>query len=197
MVPANGLLLYPEASSGCTCSFPIRCTAVLKSRPERETGKWSVFVTHGAATPVKRLAINLGAPGDRRDANGTEWFAYPRPKVGYGVKFDFHENILPGMGNFRGDVRKPDIKTDAEPWLFTSGCIGLTSCTLPLIDESWGEDPGTYTIRFGFVAPKSDKPGKRVFDIKIQGKIVVKNFDISKTAGEAKKPSSKNLKISR
>ncbi|MBE9510367.1 MAG: PQQ-binding-like beta-propeller repeat protein, partial [Bacteroidetes bacterium] len=26
MIPANGLLLYPEASSGCTCSYPIKST---------------------------------------------------------------------------------------------------------------------------------------------------------------------------
>ncbi|MCP4642915.1 MAG: hypothetical protein GY851_20885, partial [bacterium] len=39
-IPANGLVLFPEAAAGCGCSYPIRCTVALK--PEEELRTWSV-----------------------------------------------------------------------------------------------------------------------------------------------------------
>ena len=38
-------------------------------------------------------------------------------------------------------------------------------------------------MRLGFAAPANDRRGKRVFDIKLQGETVTKNFDIYKAAG--------------
>ncbi|HPA46666.1 MAG TPA: PQQ-binding-like beta-propeller repeat protein, partial [bacterium] len=63
LIPANGLLMFPEASSGCTCSFPLKCSIAFKPRENRAPRDWTVFVAHGPKTPVKELAINLGAPG--------------------------------------------------------------------------------------------------------------------------------------
>ena len=62
-------------------------------------------------TPVKHFAINLGAPSDMRDDDGTLWFGYPNPKTvysknhfpHYGVKFDLKEETLPDMGYFCND----------------------------------------------------------------------------------------------
>jgi len=68
MIPANGLVLFPEASAGCTCSFPLRTSVVLEPAKPAVTGDWTVFVSQGSITPVKRLGINLGAPGDRGDS---------------------------------------------------------------------------------------------------------------------------------
>ena len=47
VIPACGLLLSPEASAGCTCSYPIRCTWVMKRKPQRQQ-PWSVYVSPGA-----------------------------------------------------------------------------------------------------------------------------------------------------
>jgi malectin (di-glucose binding ER protein) len=55
------------------------------------------------------------------------------------------------------------------------------------VDETWGDKPGVYTIGLGFVAPAGDSVGQRVFDIKLQGKIVLKDFDIVKEAGASDK----------
>ncbi|MBN1348893.1 PQQ-binding-like beta-propeller repeat protein [candidate division KSB1 bacterium] len=183
MIPANGLLLFPEASSGCTCSFPIKSTVVLKSQSPERAGDWAVYITHGAMTPVKHLAINLGAPGDRKDAGGTIWLGYPRPNTNYGVKFELQEVVTKGMGYFSKDIRSSKIKGTETTWLFDSGCLGLKECRLPLIDDGWGEKPGVYTVRLGFAAPVGDREGERVFDIKLQDAVVLENFDILKVAG--------------
>ena len=190
MIPAGGVLLFPEASAGCTCSFPLRGTVVLKHKPGRwQKGK--VFITHGPMTPVKNFAINLGASSDMKDKNGRVWFAYPNPDTNYtqnhypdyGVKFDLNEKILPGMGFFNRDYRNLTIPGSDRPWLYTSGAIGVTSFDIPIIDDVWGEEPGIYTVRLGFKAPDKDKKSQRVFTINLQGNEELADFDIRAVSG--------------
>ena len=201
MIPANGLLLMPEASSGCTCSFPLRCSVVWKPKHNRSQ-PWSVFITHGAMTPARHFAINLGAPADMKDSDGTVWFGYPNPKTeywqnhfpDYGVKFDLHDDHIKGMGYFRRDFKDVAIEGTREPWLFTSGCLGLSKCEVPLIDDLIGQQPGVYTVRLGFSAPPSDRVGQRVFDIVLQGDPVAENFDILEQAGAPEQAVIKEFK---
>lgn len=201
MIAANGVLLFPEASSGCTCSFPLRCSLVLKHKPKRPQ-PWTVFIAHGAMSPVKHFAINLGAPADMKDDKEQVWFAYPNPKTeylsnhypNYGVKFDLHDEILLGMGYFCSDFKSTTIEGSGKPWLFTSGCIGLSRLEIPLIDDAWGEKPGVYTLRLGFNAPSGDRADQRVFSIKLQGNTILKNLDIIKEAGGANKALIKEFK---
>jgi len=197
VIAANGLFLSPEASSGCTCSYPLRCSVVLKHKKSKEPGEWSVFITHGAMTPAKHFAINLGAPGDMKDNKGTLWFGYPRPRnevrtiqrfiPGYGVKFNLHDKLLQGMGYYCRDFKGVDVEGTDKPWLFTSGSLGFLKCDVPLIDAASGEKPGVYTVRLGVAALSGDRKGQRVFDIKLQGKLVLDNFDILREAGIPKK----------
>ena len=77
------------------------------------------------------------------------------------------------------------IKGTDKPWLFASGCEGITSCVLPLIDA--GQAPGTYTIRLYFAEPKSIAPGTRPFTVKLQDKAVLHKFDVVAEAGEPNK----------
>lgn len=194
MIMANGLVLYPEASSGCRCSFPIRSTVVLAPRqPGQENGGWSLFPTKGAMTPgdgkltpVKHIAINFGAPGDRMDNSGRLWFAYPRPslanlQVDWVMKLSLSEQILPGMGYFDRNFRGVSIEGTDKPWVFASGCRGLTQFQAPLLDQ--GAQPAAYSVRLHFVAPPGDSAGDRVFDVKLQGEVVLKDFDIVAAAG--------------
>ena len=201
MISANALMLMPEASSGCTCSFPLRCSLALVNKPEKVTGNWTVFITHGAMTPARHLAVNFGAPGDMKDAQGTLWFGYPRPKtvsnIGYGsyeVKFDLQEKVIEGMGPFCRDFKGVRIEKTNRPWLFTSGYQGLLRCELPLIDDSADAEPAVYTVRLGFKARQGDKRGRRIFDIKLQDNVVLKNFDILRTAGKSNKAVVKEFK---
>ena len=75
-IPASGLVMIPEASAGCVCLFSIASTIVMEPREERRP--WTISSAVGAQTPVKAMALNLGAPGDRKDADGKLWLSYPR-----------------------------------------------------------------------------------------------------------------------
>jgi hypothetical protein len=65
-IPAGGLLMIPESSAGCVCLFSISSTVVMEPR-EEPSKTWGIYSAQGAQTPVKHVALNLGAPGDRRD----------------------------------------------------------------------------------------------------------------------------------
>jgi len=138
-----------------------------------------MYISHGPLTPVKHLAVNLGAPGDKKDENGTIWFGYPRPNNTAGLQLDLSEEIIDGMGYYSYDSKGIDIKGAENSWLLTNGCVGFLNCNIPLIDDLFGEEAGTYTVRLGFVAPA----GRREFDIKIQDDIVLENLDVLKEAG--------------
>jgi len=193
-IAANGLLLIPESSSGCTCSFPLRTSVVLKNRKPKEPRDWTIFIAQNPVLPVQQLAVNFGAPGDMQDDDGTIWFGYPRPKVGYGVKFDLNEQVLPGMGFFATDVRALEIPGTDKPWLYASGCRGLQKCELELLGEAREGESGRYTLRLGFLAPEGDQPGQRVFDIKVQERVVAGDFDVCQVAGGTRRACLKEIR---
>jgi len=193
-IPADGLVMIPEASSGCKCAHPIKTTVVLKPRRQTTPGPWTVFITKGPTTPVKHLAVNFGAPGDLRDAEDTIWFRYPRVQTvshegypPYAAKLGIEIDGDVGLDYFQRDYRDTSVEGTARPWLFKSGCVGLTKFRVPVVDDLWGQAPARYTVRLGFIAPANDQPGQRDFDVQIQGKTVEKGFDIMATAGAADK----------
>ena len=204
MIPADGLVLVPEASVGCTCSFPLRCSFALVNKPQRAQ-PWTVFVNHTEldakgrvipdtfGKPVKHLAINFGAPADMKDRAGTVWLAYPNPKTAYsqnhftnyGMKFDLAETLVDDTGFFCQDFKGLTIAGTDKPWLFTSGCLGLLRCEVPLLDESSNGQPCLYTVRLAFRPQATDKIGRRCFDIKLQGQTVARDFDVAAVAAGA------------
>jgi len=190
VIPANGVLLSQEAAAGCTCSYPVRCSMAMIRKPNRAQ-PWTVYVTPGELKPVKHFAINFGAPADRKDDEGTVWFAYPNPKTSsythfpnYGVKFDLNERMLPDREYFSRDFKSLDLAGTDKPWLFTSGCRGMVRCEIPLTEEN-ADQPAVYTVRLGFRALPGDRPGRRVFDVKLQDTVVSEDFDIMEAAGTA------------
>ena len=178
-IAAAGLVLIPEGSAWCVCSYPIQTTVALA--PVRRHEQWSVFTSAGPTTPVAHLAVNLGAPGDRRADDGALWFAYPRPPTRMGVKFRLGQTVLKGMGWFRRNADHTRLGGTDKPWIYASGCRGLTRCSLPLVGK--GQAPGVYTVRLGFCDPDNDQRGVRVFDVKLQGQVVAQGLDVVGTAG--------------
>ena len=203
IIAANGLMLMPEASSGCTCSYPLRCSVALVNKPKKTMGNWSVFISPGAMSPVKHLAVNLGAPGDMRDDDGVLWLGYPRIRKthsvydaypNYGIQFDIHEQLEPGGGFFHKDFKGTEIADTERDWIFASGCRGMLRCELPLIDEEAGQEPAVYTVRLGFMSYPGDIPGRRVFDIKLQNRVVQSKFDVAGTADGTNRAVIKEFK---
>ncbi|MDD4871760.1 MAG: PQQ-binding-like beta-propeller repeat protein [Kiritimatiellae bacterium] len=176
---ANGLLMVPEASSGCMCPLPNMCTVVLAPREEnRAWGKYSLI---GDITPVNHLAINFGAPGDRKDSSGTLWLGYPRQLGSLVLQFKLNVSMLPRGGYFAKSSDSIRIENTSSPWLYTFGVCGLRSCQIPLLNS--GEAAARYTVRLGFAEIDEAKSGDRIFDIKLQGKPMLKQFDVVKEAG--------------
>ena len=186
MIPANGVLSMQESSAGCTCNYSLRTTVVLKNKPQKGHAEWAVFISQAANKPVKHLAINFGAPGDMRAKDGTVWFSYPRPNTkegrnafaNYGIKFNLNEEGKPEVVQ-RDWIGKTFTGTN-KPWLYTSGLKGLTKIKVPLLEK---KQKGVYSVHLGFSKLPEDTIGSRIFDIKIQGKTVVKSVDIAKAAG--------------
>jgi outer membrane protein assembly factor BamB len=178
-IPAGGLLLLPEASAGCMCPFPNMCSIVFK--PATVNKAWAYYSAPGPMTPVRHLALNLGAPGDRRDAAGTLWLGYPRPSGSLVLRFDVGTAFYAG-GSFveRNSTYTPIAGTD-DPWRFTSAAVGLRKCEIPLLDE--GNGTARYQVRLGFADPDNDQPGRRVFHVKLQDNTVLEDFDVVEAAG--------------
>jgi outer membrane protein assembly factor BamB len=181
MIPANGLLTLQEASAGCTCSYSLRTTVVMKHKAQKGDGEWTVFISNSPTKPVEHLAVNFGAPGDMRGKDGTMWFGYPRPDTSqgqgpfknYGVKFTLNENKEARA--IQRDYRGTTIEGSTQPWLFTSSLQNLQSLTIPILEES--SEAATYRVRMGFIAENELKKGQRIFDIELQDQIVAKQFD--------------------
>ena len=188
-IPANGLLIVPEASSGCMCPFPTVCTAVFKSKEENR--QWAYFSQPGPMTPVKHLALNLGAPGDRKDASGALWLGYPRPGGSLVLQLKVGLSLFPGGHYFAHDPARLEIEATDKPWVFQTGVRGLRQCTLPLAGPADGK--ARYTVRLAFAELDHEAAGKRVFDIKLQGKVVAEGFDVFKEAGARNRPVVKEF----
>ncbi|HIQ20144.1 MAG TPA: hypothetical protein EYH34_02745, partial [Planctomycetes bacterium] len=184
-VPAAGLVIAPEASSGCVCPHAVQATVVLQPCPKREETMWGTYaakfkrVASRGPHYVKRLAVNLGGFGDRRSADGTLWLSYPRPGGTHiELTFGLHIDTLPGFGFFNRSSRFTPVAGTTDPWLYTHGCLGIRRLVVP------GTEPdAAYTVRLHFADLFNDQPGRRVFDIKIEDKLVAKELDIVKEAG--------------
>ncbi len=178
-IPAAGLLLVPEASSGCMCPFPNMCTVVFQ--PTQKPKGYALYSAPGAMTPVRRLGLNLGAPGDRKDPAGNLWLGYPRPGSSLVLQMKIEVGFQRGGSYAQRNSAFTAVAGSEQPWLFATAARGISKCTLPLLEPADGT--AAYRVRLAFSDPDNDRPGQRVFDVKLQGKTVLTAFDIVKESG--------------
>ncbi len=178
-IPAGGLLLMPEASAGCMCAFPNMCSVAFK--PAEKGHAYTYYSAPGALTPVERLGINLGAPGDRKDSAGKLWLGYPRPKGSLVLQLTLDVAFLPGGAFVQGNSRYPQVTGAEEAWLFASAAAGLKRCVIPLLGKD--DPPARYLVRLAFADPDNAQAGRRVFAVKLQDKLVLEGFDVAKESG--------------
>jgi outer membrane protein assembly factor BamB len=178
-IPAAGLLLMPESSTGCMCDFPNHCTVVFQ--PTQQDKAWGWSSAPGPTRPVKQLALNLGAPGDRRDASGRLWLGFPRPGGSLVMKVDGYTAFYPKGQFVLGNSVYAEVTGADTPWLFGSVAEGLRKLTLPLLNPGDGE--ALFRVRLTFADPVHSAPGQRVFDIRLQGRVVAAGYDLAREAG--------------
>jgi hypothetical protein len=68
-----------------------------------------------------------------------------------------------------------------QKWVEASGAKGITSVSVRIASGSGRNNASkTYTVRLHFIEPDNIEPGRRVFDVALQGKTVLQDFDIIK-----------------
>ncbi len=176
VIPANGVLNVPYFYEGCTCSYPIPSGLALHSLPP-EHEQWTAWGP-GPTNDIRRIGVNLGAPGDRMTPGGTLWLDHPSvggPSPAVRIETDppapetFYRHSM-WIGGGQG-----------WPWVAASGMRGLNSITLRGLRDM------TCKVRLYFVEPDHSQPGQRVFDVVVQGKTVAKDLDIAAASGGAMK----------
>jgi len=127
MVPANGLMVLPEGSSGCSCSYNFQTSLALV--PARAGGNlWNVFHGERTESPLRSAAINCGAPGDRRDTAGVAWLAFPRPDVRGASPVPLR--VVEGQPEYC--CRASEASGADRAWLYASGMRGACKMVLDL-----------------------------------------------------------------
>lgn len=164
LIAAAGLLNIPEYTRTCTCDYQNQSSLALVHMPEVEI--WTQFVLK-EGSDLRQLAINFGAPGQRRDADGQLWLNAHKAAE---VEFD----------RFGYYCRHSSAVESGEyPWVAASGCRGVRQIRL----DPQATRPGRYTLRLHFCDLDNDQPGQRVFDVRVAGQRVLDDFDIVRAAG--------------
>jgi hypothetical protein len=168
LIVADGVLSAPDYTRTCSCAYQNQTSLALVHMPDAE------FWTYGAEHAEGRIGVNFGAPGDRRDRNGTLWTDFP--SVG-GPSDDVRLTVRPAKPEV---LRVHSSTLDGEElnWVAASGLVGVESISIPV-----GED-GEFRIRLLFAELENDvKAGERVMDVTIQGETKLENLDIAERAG--------------
>ncbi len=186
LIVAGGLLVAPDYTRTCTCSYQMQTSLAMYS--DSETEMWTFTGANtDAEQHVERIGVNLGAPGDRVDENGTLWLEYPSvggksPGVkvaAAGEKMEF----------FR---RHASVISGDMPWVCASGAKNIKSLKVTLGPE--GEEWRPYTVRLYFAHPGPAKAGENVFDVLINGVRVENGFDVVASAGAADRSMMKEYR---
>jgi hypothetical protein len=132
-IAAGGLLLSAPADASCTCSYSFRTTLALA--PAARNPGWGLMYTGLPTTAVKTVALNLGAPGDRRDSDGTLWMAAPHPSAynarpSYSAPFQYQ---FSEGGGPQATASGPLVRAgETRPWLYSTALQGLRKATFDL-----------------------------------------------------------------
>ncbi len=142
----------------------------------------------GGEGPILRAGFNLGAPGDRVRGGGTLWLAVAPRKL---------ENATVEPKELEW-FQHHSTRTDS--WIGASGVKGAEKIIIPTEMYAGRRPPRPdgvkrrYTVRLHFAEPDPVEPGDRIFDVSLQGKPVLRDFDIVKAAGGRSKEAVREFK---
>ena len=178
LIPANGVLNAPNFAHGCSCSYNLFTSLALVHIPDVEL--WTYSAYEKRETPVDRVGINLGAPGDRIASSGTMWLDYPN--VG-GPSPDVTVQTFPRTPSYFRN-HSSQVRGEGLAWVAASGCQDLESLVVTTSKEA---EDRNYKVRLFFAEPEPLQQGDRVFDVLLQGKTVLEKFDVVREAEGARK----------
>jgi hypothetical protein len=138
-----------------------------------ELGMWTFNTFSIEKEQVRRLGINLAAPGDRLAEDGTLWLEYPL--VG-GPSPKFELELEPKTAA-TFSANPASLGATSRAWIFASGYRGLRSLSLKLPKAA----AATFTVRLYCRAPGAPPGGG--YDISLQGKKVLEGLDAAARGG--------------
>lgn len=195
MLPVGGIVVSQEGTSSCTCSYSYKTSLALV--PVEREENWTIHLKSRGAKPkkgrrpadtesdvVNYVRLNFGAPGDWYDETTKNmWFSYPRAVAAYNqYNSQFRWFSLPVKGadktkTYHLNANFHDVEGTDDDNLFLTGIEGNQSIHFAL-------NPDSYQVRLMFAEVQGAKAGERIFDVLINGKTVLQNFDIAAAAGE-------------
>jgi hypothetical protein len=204
LIIANGVLNAPDYTRTCICSYQNQASLALIHMPEVGYWTFDYYPKPNEPTPVKRIGINFGAPGNRYTESGTLWLEFPSvggpsPDIPVRARYEnpkwfrHHSSRVQGKFNWIGASGVSGIKEVAVRMFIQPG---KNSYTIQAFDKHIGkipiwskeqikgvfEQPQPYTVRLFFAETEHDVIGRRLFDILIQDQQVIEAFDIVKEA---------------
>ena len=183
-VSGGGLMIKPPQAIYCKCMWSLPFTVAM-GEVATLTSSAPKFAQPGPSLPVKHLNVDFGSNGDRKDDKGQLWISSTNRIMNhklllhYGIKLMMYD----GWQDARRSARFTKTAKADVPFVFASSLTGLKSCILPVAKPEHGT--GTYKVRLGFAAPPGETSGKRIFDVRLNGRKVLENFDIASEAGGA------------
>lgn len=198
LIAAGGVLNAPDYTRTCSCSYQNQTSLALVHMPDIET--WttnSLSSIDGKKHPIETLGINFGAPGQRRDANGTLWVEWPNAAN--------ELSPLTIMANEQSRFFKRHssaISGTETPWIFASGLEGAADLQIGVTLEGKAKvaeadpakadsvpvsertkivaEPKPYSIRLFFGAPiGGPSSGDRVFDVVLDNVTLLTDVSVS------------------
>jgi hypothetical protein len=202
LVVAGGILTAPDYTRTCVCTYQNQTSIALVPVDDGEV--WTSF---GAQTPkqaLRRVGVNLGAPGDRKAADGTLWLEYPSvggasPLLDIAIEpakptwyrrhptaIVMSAEAIPGGSSGRPVGEAEAGKTaPGLDWVASSGVEGLRSLELKVGPAE--SAPRRYTVRLHFAELGGAEPGERVFSVRLQGQApaTLATIDVARESGGA------------
>lgn len=175
LIVADGVLSAPDYTRTCSCAYQNQCSLALVHMPAADAWTFSSL-----RSLPDRIGINLGAPGDRRGPGGTLWF--DAPSVG-GTSPDLPVSIEgDDVRTVRHHTSRIVGPSDGHlPWVTASCVTGVESIDVRLAEDP--RRPEGYTVRLHFAELEDMAEGGRVFNVSINGRRVLEDFDILQQAG--------------
>lgn len=176
LIPADGVLNAPNFAHGCSCGYSLFTSLALVHVPKAQQWNYNTLKLDAKKDVVRRVGINLSAPANRFDGNGTLWLEYPR-KARSAQTLSV---AVTGAAN-KAFQRHAAQVTGDHAFVTATGVDGAETVTVNL-----GKKPGPktkFTVRLYFLEPQATTAGKRVFSVALQGKTVLKNLDVFQASG--------------
>lgn len=173
------MLNAPDYTRTCSCSYPNQTSLALIHMPDVE--QWVTYFGATGEGAIRDVGINLGAPGNRRAPDGRFWMAYPLlphiadPESQSGITVDV-EVTAPDKAFY---TQHASSTSGDLNWVAASGCRGIERVQVPL---NTGQE-AICRVGLVFAEPDFSEPGRRLFDLHIEGKTVRRDVDIYAQTG--------------